>query len=178
MPELVTEGAIAGGLSGRVAIHAANHAGGDFFGQDVTLIDGPVARCALFARFEVARVTEENKVWHLVNSHPFYFFSPPVRLCQLLDFATVDHRRVMANQALLGVRKPSLILFACARMALRTGQADRRMPLMAEGDGLRRDGEGKLLFFSFIDNRFLRQRDSARQTMQERGAKNHFDEQL
>ena len=176
MPKLVTAGAVVGGLSGRVAIHAARHAGRNFFGQDVPLIYWPVARGALFARFEVARVTEEDEVWDLVYSHPFDCFSTPMGFCQLLDLGTVAHHRVMANHAFISSRKPSLIPFGCAAMALRAGQADCGMLLMAEGDRLRSDGEGKLLFFSFIDNRFLRKRDSVRQTMQQRGAKNCFDE--
>ena len=81
MPKLVTEGAIVGGFSGRVAIHTAGHAGGNFLGQDVPLIDEPVARGALFARFEVARVTEENEVRDPIYSHPFYSFSPPMGMC-------------------------------------------------------------------------------------------------
>jgi hypothetical protein len=176
MSKLVTEGAVVGRFSGRVAIHAASHAGGNFFGQNVPLINGPMARDALFARFEVAHVTEEDEVRDLVYSHPFDCFSTPMGFCQFFDFRTVAHHRVMANHALISARKPSLIPFGCAGMALRAGQAECGMPLMAEGDRLRRDGEGKLLFFPSIDNRFLRKRDSVRQTMQQRGTKNCFDE--
>jgi len=166
MAKLVTEGAVVRGLSGRVTIHTARHAGGNFFGQDVLLIDRPVTRDALLAHFQMARVTEEDKVRDPVYSHPFYSFSPPVGLCQFLDLRAVAHHCVMTNHALISVREPSLISLGCAGMALRTGQADCGMLLMAEGDRLRRDGEGKLLFFSFIDSRFLRKRDSVRQTMQ------------
>ena len=81
MPKLVTEGAVVGGFSGCVAIHAACHAGRYFLGQDVPLIDQPVAGSALLARFQVAGVTEEDKVRDLVYSHPFYSFSPLVGLC-------------------------------------------------------------------------------------------------
>ena len=156
MAKLVTERAVVGGFSGRVAIHAVSHTGRYFFGQDIPLIHGPVAASTLFTCFQVARMTEEDKVRDPVYSHPFHFFSPPMGFCQFLDLGTVSHHRVMADHALLRVRQPRLRLPGGTSMALKAGQADCGMLLMAEGDRLWRDGKGELLFFPFIDNRLLR----------------------
>jgi len=91
MAKLMTEGAVVRGLSGRVAIHTESHAGGNFFGQDFVLIDRPVTRGTLHAHFQVARVTEEDKVRDPVYSHPFYLFSPLAGFYQLLDLRTIAH---------------------------------------------------------------------------------------
>jgi hypothetical protein len=176
MTQLMTEGAIIGDRFGRVAIHAISHAGGYFLRQDILLIYGPVASGALQARFNVGRVTEEDKLWHPVYSHPSHFFFPSMRLCQLLRLGTVAHHRIVTDHALISGREPSLIPCCGASMALRAGQADGGMLLMAEGNRLWRDGEGQLLLFSLIDNRFLAQGDEAPQTRYQCCAKNYSEE--
>jgi hypothetical protein len=140
MAKLMTEGAIIGDGFGRVAIHAASHAGRYFLGQDIPLIYWPVTSSALLARFEVARVAEEDKLRHLVYSHPSHFFFPPMCIRQLLHLWAVTHHRIMAKHALIGVRESSLL--ACTGVTLRAGQADCVMLLVTEGNRLWRDGEG------------------------------------
>ena len=142
MAKLMTEGAIIGDGFGRVAIHAASHAGRYFLGQDIPLIYWPVTSSTLLARFEVARVAEEDKLWHPVYSHPSHLFFPPMCLGQLLHLWAVTHHRIVAKHALIGVRESSLLALPCSGVALRAGQADCGMLLVTEGNRLGCDGKG------------------------------------
>ena len=53
-----------------VAVHARDHAGGDFLGENVALLDRTVATGTLHIRVDVARMTEKNEVGHAVDSDP------------------------------------------------------------------------------------------------------------
>src|SRR5262249_31819877 len=76
MTELMTKGAIIGDSFGGVAVHTARHAGGYLLGQDIPLIYWPMATKALPAASQVAGMTEEDKLRHSVDSHPFHPFLP------------------------------------------------------------------------------------------------------
>ena len=104
LSKLVAGVALHRGALFRVAIHAGDHAGGDFLRENLPLMDGAMAGGAVLARADMERMAEENVVRHLVYAHPIDFVALTMNLRQLFDGRAICGDGLVADHALRRVR--------------------------------------------------------------------------
>jgi hypothetical protein len=129
-----------------VAIHTVFHGRGNFFCDDFTLRNRPVAMGAINARFAMPRVAEEDKIRDSVNLAGWKRRGLVPQRRQPLDLPAVLLHRAMARHALAHRRERCLLPGLNRRVAILAFDLQRRMPLVAEVDrlfGARRPGYGK-----------------------------------
>ena len=142
--------ALSGRFSCQVAVHALNHAGRDFLGKHIALLDVAMTGGALLAGLDVVGVAEEDEVGDFIDADPIEFFTSFADGGQLLDFWTLSLDRVVAQQALINIGQTSPFLGSGARVAVEAFDSRGGVRVVAESNGLRRHSDGQALHLAAV----------------------------